>query len=118
MDASSPPVYPFHASSPPPSLSDFPPPPSASYGSLPVVPPPSSSSTRPFPVLISPSYFPEFCISFIFFGFLVACVMFIYELSLTKFERQLSREFFLAILSSFFLGIGCTFLFLWCGIYL
>eukprot|EP00922_Rhytidocystis_sp_ex-Travisia-forbesii_P031085 GHVS01045843.1.p1 GENE.GHVS01045843.1~~GHVS01045843.1.p1 ORF type:complete len:120 (+),score=26.20 GHVS01045843.1:265-624(+) len=112
------PVYLFHPPFPPPSLAEFPPPPVASYGTLPGISPPSASSIRPFPVWISPSYFPEICISFLFFGFLVTCVLFIYELSLTKFERRLSREFFLASLASLFLGIGTTFLFLWCGIYL
>eukprot|EP00921_Rhytidocystis_pertsovi_P013830 GHVQ01022460.1.p1 GENE.GHVQ01022460.1~~GHVQ01022460.1.p1 ORF type:complete len:152 (+),score=14.64 GHVQ01022460.1:206-661(+) len=75
------------------------------------------TATRPFPVHISPAFFPEIAIVLLAFGLMVTAVLFIYEVSNSRLERRILKEFILALLAASFLGLGSAFLLLWCGVY-
>ncbi|XP_064399398.1 transmembrane protein 258-like [Halichondria panicea] len=67
---------------------------------------------------VNPSVYPHLAITLLSIGLFFMAWFFVYEVTSTKFSRNLPKELLLSLWSALFLGFGGTFLLLWVGIFI
>jgi len=75
------------------------------------------SSTTAFSPLVAPALFPFLWVVLLAAGIAAMGAFFVYELSVTKAKRDITKELTLAVSSSFLLGFGVLYLMLWAGVW-
>merc|ERR1712142_1361796 len=66
---------------------------------------------------INPAVFPHLTIVLLGIGIFFMAWFFVYEVTSTKFARDLMKELIVSLVASVFMGFGILFLLLWVGIY-
>jgi len=66
---------------------------------------------------INPAVFPHLTIVLLGIGLFFTAWFFVYEVTSSKFTREIFKELLIAAVSSLFMGFGTLFLLLWVGIY-
>lgn len=66
---------------------------------------------------INPAVFPHLTVVLLGIGIFFMAWFFVYEVTSTKFTRDLTKEMIVALVASIFMGFGVLFLLLWVGIY-
>ena len=66
---------------------------------------------------INPGVFPHMCLVLLGIGLFFTAWFFVYEVTSTKFTRELKKELMISSVASVFMGFGTLFLLLWVGIY-
>lgn len=66
---------------------------------------------------INPAVFPYLAVVLLTIGLFFMAWFFVYEVTSTKFTRDLFKEVLVSLVASFFMGFGVLFLLLWVGIY-
>merc|ERR1712244_171227 len=66
---------------------------------------------------INPAVFPHLTVVLLGIGIFFMAWFFVYEVTSTKFTRDLYKELSVALVSSVFMGFGVLFLLLWVGIF-
>ncbi|CAB0032917.1 unnamed protein product [Trichogramma brassicae] len=66
---------------------------------------------------INPSAFPVLSLVLLFIGIFFTAWFFVYEVTSTKFTRDLFKELLISLVAAIFSGFGVLFLMLWVGIY-
>ncbi|XP_014246012.1 transmembrane protein 258 [Cimex lectularius] len=66
---------------------------------------------------INPAVFPHLSLILLGFGIFFTAWFFVYEVTSTKFTRDIFKELLIALVASAFSGFGILFLMLWVGIY-
>eukprot|EP00898_Chlorokybus_atmophyticus_P005736 jgi/Chlat1/6163/Chrsp41S05706 len=61
--------------------------------------------------------YPILAVLLLSLGLIFAAAFFVYEVTSSKFSRQLSKELVTGGVASIFLGLGSLFLLLWTGVY-
>ncbi|KAK9834523.1 hypothetical protein WJX74_003611 [Apatococcus lobatus] len=72
---------------------------------------------QPLDSPIAEGWYPTLAVLLILAGLGSTASFFVYEVTTTKFSRNLRRELSLSIVASLFLGFGLLFLLLWTGVY-
>ena len=67
---------------------------------------------------INPATYPQLTVVLLFLGLFFTAWFFVYEVTSTKFTRQIVKEVKLALASSLFMALGTVFLILSNGIYI
>lgn len=66
---------------------------------------------------INPAVFPHLTIVLLGIGIFFMAWFFVYEVTSTKFTRDVFKELLVSLVASVFMGFGVLFLLLWAGIY-
>ncbi|KAK2162331.1 hypothetical protein LSH36_100g05042 [Paralvinella palmiformis] len=66
---------------------------------------------------INPAVFPHLTVVLLGIGIFFMAWFFVYEVTASKFTRDLFKELLVALVASVFMGFGVLFLLLWVGIY-
>lgn len=66
---------------------------------------------------INPAVFPHLTIILLGIGIFFTAWFFVYEVTSTKFTRDLFKELLVSLVAAIFSGFGVLFLLLWVGIY-
>ncbi|KRZ59892.1 Transmembrane protein 258 [Trichinella nativa] len=66
---------------------------------------------------INPAVYPPLAVTLLSIGLFFAAWFMVYEVTSSKFTRNLLKEILLALVASAFMGVGVLFLLLWVGIY-
>ncbi|XP_020902721.1 transmembrane protein 258 [Exaiptasia diaphana] len=66
---------------------------------------------------INPAVFPHLTIVLLAIGIFFMAWFFVYEVTSTKYTRDIYKELLVALVASLFMGFGVLFLLLWVGIY-
>lgn len=66
---------------------------------------------------VNPSVYPHLAIVLLSIGIFFMAWFFVYEVTATKYTRDLFKELVVALVASVFMGFGILFLMLWVGIY-
>lgn len=66
---------------------------------------------------VNPAAFPVLTLVLLFIGVFFTAWFFVYEVTSTKFTRDLYKELLIAAVAAIFSGFGLMFLMLWVGIY-
>jgi len=66
---------------------------------------------------INPAVFPHLSVVLLGIGIFFMAWFFVYEVTSTKFTRDIFKELSVALVASVFMGFGILFLLLWVGIY-
>merc|ERR1712189_155125 len=66
---------------------------------------------------INPAVFPHLTLVLLGIGLFFTAWFFVYEVTSSKFTRELMKEVVIAAVASLFMGFGTPFLLLWVGIY-
>ncbi|WKY08966.1 hypothetical protein Q1695_001827 [Nippostrongylus brasiliensis] len=66
---------------------------------------------------VNPVHFPQLTISLCGLGLFFMAWFLVYEVTSTKYTRNIVKELLIATIAAFFLGFGSLFLLLWVGIY-
>lgn len=66
---------------------------------------------------INPSVYPHLSVVLLAIGLFFTAWFFVYEVTSTKFTREILKEILISIIASIFMGLGTLFLLLWVGIY-
>jgi len=66
---------------------------------------------------INPAVFPHLTLVLLGIGLFFTAWFFVYEVTSTKFTRELTKELVISGVASLFMGFGTLFLLLWVGIY-
>lgn len=66
---------------------------------------------------INPAVFPHLALVLLGIGIFFTAWFFVYEVTSTKFTRELTKELMISAVASLFMGFGTLFLLLWVGIY-
>merc|ERR1712233_178195 len=66
---------------------------------------------------INPAVFPHLTIVLLGIGLFFTAWFFVYEVTSSKFTREIFKELLIAAVASVFMGFGTLFLLLWVGIY-
>ncbi|ELT99113.1 hypothetical protein CAPTEDRAFT_98579 [Capitella teleta] len=66
---------------------------------------------------INPAVFPHLTVVLLGIGIFFMAWFFVYEVTSTKFTRDIFKELLVSLVASFFIGFGVLFLLLWVGIY-
>ncbi len=66
---------------------------------------------------VNPSVYPHLSVVLLAIGLFFTAWFFVYEVTSTKFTRELMKEILLSVIASVFMGFGTLFLLLWVGIY-
>ncbi|KAH9525113.1 hypothetical protein Btru_000350 [Bulinus truncatus] len=66
---------------------------------------------------INPAVFPHLTVVLLGIGIFFMAWFFVYEVTSTKFARDLKKELVVSLVASIFMGFGVLFLLLWVGIY-
>merc|ERR1712047_189399 len=66
---------------------------------------------------INPAVFPQLTIVLLGIGIFFMAWFFVYEVTSTKFTRDIIKELVVSLVASVFMGFGVLFLLLWVGIY-
>jgi len=74
-------------------------------------------SMSPYVSPINPAVFPHLSVVLLGIGIFFMAWFFVYEVTSTKFTRDILKELSVAFVASVFIGFGVLFLLLWVGIY-
>jgi hypothetical protein len=74
-------------------------------------------SMSPYVSPINPAVFPHLSVVLLGIGIFFMAWFFVYEVTSTKFTRDILKELSVAFVASIFIGFGVLFLLLWVGIY-
>jgi len=66
---------------------------------------------------VNPAIYPHLALVLLAIGLFFTAWFFVYEVTSTKFTRELIKEISISIVASIFMGFGTLFLILWVGIY-
>lgn len=66
---------------------------------------------------VNPAVYPPLTFTLLGIGIFFMAWFFVYEVTSTKYTRQLLKEIIMAGVAAFFMGFGILFLMLWVGIY-
>ncbi|CAH3151752.1 unnamed protein product [Porites lobata] len=66
---------------------------------------------------INPAVFPHLTIVLLSIGIFFMAWFFVYEVTSTKYNRDIYKELLVSLVASLFMGFGGLFLLLWVGIY-
>lgn len=66
---------------------------------------------------INPSVFPVLALTLTGIGIFFTAWFFVYEVTCTKFTRDIFKELLISLVAAIFCGFGILFLLLWVGIY-
>jgi len=66
---------------------------------------------------VNPAIYPHLTIVLLGIGIFFMAWFFVYEVTSTKFNRDLPKELIMSLVASVFMGFGVLFLLLWVGIY-
>lgn len=66
---------------------------------------------------VNPAVYPHLTITLMGIGLFFMAWFFVYEVTSTKYTRQLVKELMVALVAAVFMGFGLLFLMLWVGIY-
>ncbi|KAK2559317.1 Transmembrane protein 258 [Acropora cervicornis] len=66
---------------------------------------------------INPAVFPHLTIVLLSIGIFFMAWFFVYEVTSTKYNRDIYKELLVSLVASLFMGFGVLFLLLWVGIY-
>jgi fatty acid desaturase len=66
---------------------------------------------------VNPSVYPHLSVVLLAIGIFFTAWFFVYEVTSTKFTREMMKEILISIIASIFMGLGTLFLLLWVGIY-
>ncbi|CAB4007458.1 transmembrane 258 [Paramuricea clavata] len=66
---------------------------------------------------VNPAVFPHLTLVLMSIGLFFTAWFFVYEVTSSKFTRDIYKELLVALVASLFLGFGILFLLLWVGIY-
>ena len=66
---------------------------------------------------VNPAIYPHLALVLLAIGLFFTAWFFVYEVTSTKFTRELIKEVSISIVASIFMGFGSLFLILWVGIY-
>ncbi|XP_078000320.1 dolichyl-diphosphooligosaccharide--protein glycosyltransferase subunit TMEM258 [Glandiceps talaboti] len=66
---------------------------------------------------VNPAVYPHLTIVLMSIGIFFMAWFFVYEVTSTKFTRDLYKELLISLVASLFMGFGVLFLCLWVGIY-
>ncbi|KAF6025256.1 TMEM258 [Bugula neritina] len=66
---------------------------------------------------INPAIYPQLTLILLAIGVFFMAWFFVYEVTSTKFTRDLTKELLVSLVASLFMGFGVMFLLLWVGIY-
>jgi len=74
-------------------------------------------SMSPYVSPVNPAIFPHLSLVLLGIGIFFMAWFFVYEVTSTKFTRDIFKELSVALVASVFSGFGLLFLLLWVGIY-
>ena len=66
---------------------------------------------------VNPAIYPHLALILLIIGLFFTAWFFVYEVTSTKFTRELLKEVVISLVASVFMGFGTLFLILWVGIY-
>uniref|UniRef100_A0A8C1XTU8 Dolichyl-diphosphooligosaccharide-protein glycosyltransferase subunit TMEM258 n=3 Tax=Cyprininae TaxID=2743694 RepID=A0A8C1XTU8_CYPCA len=66
---------------------------------------------------VNPAVFPHLTVVLMAIGMFFTAWFFVYEVTSTKYTRDLYKELLISLVASLFMGFGVLFLLLWVGIY-
>ncbi|XP_035217582.1 transmembrane protein 258 isoform X1 [Stegodyphus dumicola] len=66
---------------------------------------------------VNPAVYPHLTLVLLGFGLFFMAWFFVYEVTSTKFTRDVFKELLISFVAAVFLGFGVLFLLLWVGIY-
>uniref|UniRef100_A0A8C5XT03 Dolichyl-diphosphooligosaccharide-protein glycosyltransferase subunit TMEM258 n=1 Tax=Microcebus murinus TaxID=30608 RepID=A0A8C5XT03_MICMU len=66
---------------------------------------------------VNPAVFPQLTVVLLAIGMFFAAWFFLYEVTSTKYTRDIYKELLISLVASRFMGFGVLFLLLWVGIY-
>ncbi|RMX48579.1 hypothetical protein pdam_00019601 [Pocillopora damicornis] len=66
---------------------------------------------------INPAVFPHLTVVLLSIGIFFMAWFFVYEVTSTKYSRDIYKELLVSLVASLFMGFGVLFLLLWVGIY-
>ncbi|ETE70290.1 Transmembrane protein, partial [Ophiophagus hannah] len=66
---------------------------------------------------VTPSVFPHLTVVLLAIGMFFTAWFFVYEVTSTKYTRDIYKELLISLVASLFMGFGVLFLLLWVGIY-
>jgi threonine/homoserine/homoserine lactone efflux protein len=71
----------------------------------------------PYVSPVNPAVFPSLSVILLGIGLFFMAWFFVYEVTSTKYTRDIFKELVVSLVASLFLGFGVLFLLLWVGIY-
>jgi hypothetical protein len=74
-------------------------------------------SMTPYVSPVNPAVFPSLSVILLGIGLFFMAWFFVYEVTSTKYTRDIFKELVVSLVASLFLGFGVLFLLLWVGIY-
>ena len=66
---------------------------------------------------VNPAIYPHLALVLLAIGLFFTAWFFVYEVTSTKFTREVMKEVLISVVASLFMGMGTLFLILWVGIY-
>ncbi len=66
---------------------------------------------------VNPAVYPHLSVVLLAIGLFFTAWFFVYEVTSTKFTREILKEILISLVASVFMGLGTLFLLLWVGIY-
>lgn len=66
---------------------------------------------------VNPAVYPHLSVVLLSIGVFFTAWFFVYEVTSTKYTRELVKEVLVSVVASVFMGFGTLFLLLWVGIY-
>ena len=66
---------------------------------------------------VKPTIYPTLSIVLLAIGLFFTAWFFVYEVTSTKFTREIFKEIMISFIASVFMGLGTLFMLLWVGIY-
>merc|ERR1711893_383185 len=66
---------------------------------------------------VNPNVYPHLALVLMCIGLFFTAWFFVYEVTSTKFTREIMKEVLISIIASIFMGMGTLYLMLWVGIY-
>ncbi|MBN3294966.1 TM258 protein, partial [Amia calva] len=66
---------------------------------------------------VNPAVFPHLTVVLLAIGMFFTAWFFVYEVTSTKYTRDVYKELLISLVASLFMGFGLLFLLLWVGIY-
>lgn len=66
---------------------------------------------------VNPAIYPHLTVVLLGFGIFFMAWFFVYEVTSTKFTRDIFKELLVSLFAAVFMGFGVLFLLLWVGIY-
>uniref|UniRef100_G1MZL7 Dolichyl-diphosphooligosaccharide-protein glycosyltransferase subunit TMEM258 n=2 Tax=Galliformes TaxID=8976 RepID=G1MZL7_MELGA len=92
--------------------------PSALFPLLPhAMPPQELEAMSRYTSPVNPAVFPHLTVVLLAIGMFFTAWFFVYEVTSTKYTRDIYKELLISLVASLFMGFGVLFLLLWVGIY-